>query len=315
MMGSLHGLGQTEMAERVESVIDFAGLEEFIDAPVKHYSSGMFMRLGFSTMIHLDADILLVDEILAVGDQAFQRKCLTRIAELRRQGKTIVFVSHDLNTVRDLCDRVIWIDNGMVRADGLPREVTSRYLLESWERQRSSQGETACSETPEYVQSDPRSKSRWGNQQVEITQVELLDGDGISLRYLRTGQPMSVAIDYRVNAPADDVVFGIGIFRQDGLCCYGTNSTIDAITLGELGRQGRLTLSCDELWLLEGDYTLDVAVHGHDERPYDYWRGWHSFSVHSLKQDVGVFRPLLRWSLNGRALLSDAIVAGALDEQ
>ena len=315
MMGSLHGLGQHEMTDRIESVVDFSGLDEFIDAPVKHYSSGMFMRLGFSTMIHLGADILLVDEILAVGDQMFQRKCLTKVAELRRKGNTILFVSHDLNTVRELCDRVVWIDDGLIKADGLPREVTSRYLMRAWENQRHDR-DAAASQPVESdtVFSDLRAASRWGNRQVEITRVQLLNGEGAPLDYLQTGDPMSVSIEYQVNGPTDNAVFGIGIFRQDGLCCYGTNSTIESISLDDLGQRGRLTLACNNLWLLDGEYTLDVAVHSRDERPYDYWRGWHSFSVHSLKRDVGVFRPSLCWSLNGQALMPGDTVQGDPDE-
>jgi ABC-type polysaccharide/polyol phosphate transport system ATPase subunit len=315
MMGSLHGLGQREMADRVGSVIDFSGLDDFIDVPVKHYSSGMYMRLGFSTMIHLDADILLVDEILAVGDQMFQRKCLAKIAELRRNGKTILFVSHDLNTVRELCDRVIWIDDGLVMADGLPREVTSRYLLQVWDRQRRVHDEGMHDPAASVLAADPRSASRWGNRQVEITGVELSDGTGASLNYLQTGDPLQITVQYQVNDPTEDLVFGIGIFRQDGLCCYGTNNAIESIRLSDLGRQGELTLSCDNLWLLDGEYTLDVAAHSRDERPYDYWRGWHSFSVHSLKQDVGVFRPALHWSLNGEILEPDRVAMGDLDER
>ena len=319
LMGSLHGLGQHEMVDRIQSVIDFSGLDEFIDLPVKHYSSGMYMRLGFSTMIHLEADILLVDEILAVGDQMFQRKCLTKIAELRRKGNTILFVSHDLNTVRALCDRVVWIDDGVIKADGLPREVTSRYLLQAWEGKRRDRDAAAPHPQPDAGSdvgtSDPRAAGRWGNRQVEITRVQLLNGEGTPLGFLQTGDPMSISIEYQINGPTDDAVFGVGIFRQDGLCCYGTNSTIESISLGDLGQRGRLTLECDNLWLLDGEYTLDVAIHGRDERPYDYWRGWHSFSVHSMKRDVGVFRPCLHWSLNGQALNPDDTVEGDPDER
>ena len=291
-------MSRQEVTKQYDAIVNFSGLEDFIYVPVKHYSSGMFMRLGFSTVIHLDPDILLVDEILAVGDQAFQQKCLAKIADLRRQQKTILFVSHDLNTVRDLCDQVVWVDDGCIRAEGLAREVASRYLLEMWQRE----GEDVSRFDSQPSVDDPRSHGRWGNRMIEITRAKLLDGEGEPFTYLSTGDPLHIHIEYQVNQPADDVVFGIGIFDSDGTCCYGTNTMIDAVDVPALGERGEIDVHFPHLPLLSGDYSIDVAVHTRDDRPYDFHRGSLKFAVRSFHQEAGVFRPEHSWLFNKREL-------------
>ena len=134
--GSLLGFSRREMEARFERIVEFSELEKFIDVPIKHYSSGMHMRLGFAVAIHVDPDVLLIDEILAVGDQAFQRRCLDKIGELKSQGVTILFVSHDLEAVQDLCDQAIWLEDGRIQAEGLAREVVDYYLMRVHEKER-----------------------------------------------------------------------------------------------------------------------------------------------------------------------------------
>jgi lipopolysaccharide transport system ATP-binding protein len=298
LSGSLLGMSRKEIAKRYDAIVSFSGLEDFIYVPVKHYSSGMFMRLGFSTVIHLDPDILLVDEILAVGDQAFQQKCLAKIADLKRQQKTIIFVSHDLGTIRDLCDQVVWIDDGRVRAEGPAREITSRYLLELWQREGDNAGKGESQSSGEGA----RATDRWGNRMIEITRARLLDGEGNPFAYLSPGDPLRVQIEYQVNQPVDDVAFGILIYDPDGVCYYGTTTVTDEVDLPALGDKGEISVHFPQLPLLSGEYLMDVAVHTRADQPYDYHRGSLRFVVRSIHQETGFFRPEHKWFFNEREL-------------
>lgn len=305
--GSLLGLSRREMARKYESIVRFAELERFIDIPLKHYSSGMFMRLGFAVAVHVDPEILLIDEVLAVGDRSFQAKCLERIHQFRQQGKTIVFVSHDLNAVVALCDRVLWLENGRVMGDGVAREIVSRYM--AWVRQKEA-AELAAQSVPVPEQPAPQyspdgadhdhavghgGKSRWGARDIEITSVRLLDGHDQESYLLESGAPLTIEIAYRVHRPVADPVFGIGIYRDDGVWCYGTNTDVEQIALSDLGRSGLVQVVFDHLELLEGTYTLDVAIHSPAGEPYDYHRPYCTFKVWSSVKDYGVSRLPHRW--------------------
>ena len=194
--GSLLGFSRREMEARFERIVEFSELEKFIDVPIKHYSSGMHMRLGFAVAIHVDPDVLLIDEIFAVGDQAFQRRCLDKIGELKSQGVTILFVSHDLEAVQDLCDQAIWLEDGRIQAEGLAREVVDYYLMRVHEKERVALAaqqtapiEMLPGEEPSPEMLAKRAKRRWGTREIEITSVRLLDGDGEETFLFESGQP------------------------------------------------------------------------------------------------------------------------------
>jgi ABC-type polysaccharide/polyol phosphate transport system ATPase subunit len=304
--GSILGLSRREMDQRYASIVRFAELERFIDTPVKHYSSGMYMRLGFSIAAHVDPDILLIDEVLAVGDQAFQQKCLDRIQRFRREGKTIVFVSHDLAAVTELCDRVMWLEDGRQMGEGLAREMVDRYLLSVHAREdaalaaeqggRNGTVRDRPQHGPPGSPAEPQ-PDRWGTRQVEITGVRMVNRDGRQSYVFESSEPVVIEIDYRVRRPVDPPVFGIAILRNDGLWCFGTNTDIDAFPTGYLEDTGTVRVHFPSLALLEGQYTLDVAVHHRNNHPYDYIRGALSFAMRSRIQDVGVFRPEHTWSI------------------
>ncbi|MEA3346382.1 MAG: ABC transporter ATP-binding protein, partial [Chloroflexota bacterium] len=307
--GSILGMSRREMEGKFEQIVEFTELGRFIDTPLKHYSSGMQMRLGFAIATSVDPDILLIDEVLAVGDAAFQRKCLKRIAEFKRRGKTIVFVSHDLGAVRELCSEVIWLEEGQVQAGGLAREVVDRYLMRVHEKERADlaaqqtpPAETLPDEEPSKEMPAEGVKKRWGTREIEITSVRLLNSAGEETFLFESGQPAAIEIGYRVNHPAEAPVFGIGIYRDDGTYCYGTNTDIEGLSTDDLEGVGVVRVAFDSFAFIEGTYTLDVAVHARDGYSYDYHRPYCTFAVRSRLKDGGVFRPRHRWEISSRFL-------------
>jgi len=327
--GIMLGLSKQEITRRFEEIVAFAGLEEFIEAPVKTYSSGMYMRLGFSVAVHVDPDILLIDEILAVGDEAFSHKCIERIRNFQRRGKTIVLVTHSLDMVEGLCDRAIWIDEGLVRDSGDPRRVIDAYLLDvagkedaellgrggrvdedaPAEAPEAGGGETTEEKPAEPAAPAEPERRRWGTREIEITGVTLVDGDGGERYVYRPGQSMTIRSDFEVKIDDEtDVVFGVGIFDAGGTCCYGTNTDIEGLRTGLVPR-GPHTFSFDipSLDLVEGTYFLDLAVHRKDGYAFDYHRGLHSFRVRSRLKDVGIVRLDHDWGF------SDGLSVTAVD--
>ena len=264
--GSILGLSRAEIRRRLDDIIGFAELERFIDVPVKHYSSGMFVRLGFSVAIHTDPEILLVDEVLAVGDQAFQRKCLERIDDLRRQGVTVLFVSHSADVVRTLCDRAIWLHEGRVVADDAAEAVVRRYLEHSWGRQTVAQ-----------PGGDER---RWGTGRIRIIRVRLLDGKGRERQQFRTGEPLVVEMHYRAEERVERPVFGLAIHRSDGVHITGPNTQFAGLDIPAVEGEGIVTYAIPALPLLEGLYYISVSAHNREESEmYDYHDRMYSFGV------------------------------------
>ena len=310
---AIFGLSRGEIEERLEKIIAFSELDKYIDNPVRTYSSGMYMRLAFSIAINVDADILLVDEILAVGDAAFQAKCFNKMREIKASGTTIVIVSHSLGQVEQICDRTIWICDGVIRQMGKPRDVHPSYLHfmgqknEGGSKSADTQpagGEepSANAETAETAEAAPKEpeqdKNRWGNGDARITEIKLLDAQGWEHTSFATGAPMQIQIHYSVRKPLQKPVCGIGLFRNDGLQCYGTNTQIDRVEELELGGQGVVTCSITDNHLLPGQYTLDVAIHNEDGFAYDYYRCAKTFQMYSDTADVGVSRLGHRWTVN-----------------
>ncbi|GEQ18874.1 ABC transporter ATP-binding protein [Clostridium butyricum] len=293
---SIFGLKKSEIDERLERIIEFSELGEFIDNPVRTYSSGMYMRLAFSVAINVDADILLVDEILAVGDASFQAKCFNKMQEIKAEGKTIVIVSHDTGSIERLCDRAIWIDQGIKKKDGLPHDVIALYLDKIMNKDIHEN--TDENEKVEKNSNDKHEKivnkneNRTGNRYLEIKNIKMADYSTGKEQYnFKCEDKVKIEVQYiRNNKKIYDSVVGIGIFRQDGLNCYGTNSFIDNSEKIKIKDEGVIEILLDPIQLLEGVYTLDIALHDEYGKPYDYIRKVKSFSIYSSIKDCGVVR-------------------------
>jgi len=271
--GSILGLSRAQIRRKLDTIIDFAELERFIDVPVKHYSSGMYVRLGFSIAVNTEPDILLVDEVLAVGDAAFQRKCLDRINRMRRKGVTIIFVSHSPEMVRTICPRALWLDNGRLVSDGSAEAVAARYLDHSWAAESDRLGSEAGDER------------RWGNGQVQITGVRLLDGKGHEKLIFQTGEPLTVEIHYRAESRVRHPVFGLGIHRSDGTHVTGPNTRFAGMDISAVEGEGSVAYRVEHLPLIAGTYFLSVAVVNHaDTAIYDYHDRLYEFKVRQVSQ-------------------------------
>jgi ABC-type polysaccharide/polyol phosphate transport system ATPase subunit len=314
--GIMLGLSKREIQRRFDEIVEFAELEDFIDAPVKTYSSGMYMRLGFAVAIHVDPEVLLIDEVLAVGDQAFTVKCLDKFAEFRRRNKTILLVTHSLDLVEKFCDLALWLDKGKTLAEGEPKRVVASYIIdvEKAEEQQLAQqeasafakvtsvdaGATPAAAMPSDVVNTPANmfqatEGRWGSRELEITDVSILGPDGQPGHVFQSGDAIEVRLKTRAHQATRDFVFGIGLFNADGLCCYGTNTNIEELQPSEISGDGEVRFRIASLELVEGTYKIDVAAHKLDGYPYDYHRLLYTFRVKSRTKDVGIYRPRHQW--------------------
>jgi ABC-type polysaccharide/polyol phosphate transport system ATPase subunit len=244
--GSILGMSKRDMDRHFDEIVAFAGLEHFIDTPVKNYSSGMYVRLGFSVAITVEPDILLVDEVLAVGDASFQERCLEKFAELRASGRTVVIVSHSLDTVRQMCDSAAWLDHGSLLKEGDAHEVVTAYLESVRDERRAR--EHAADAHPAAVQTDASADWR-------IDEVRLLDDSGHPIDLVKTGSPVTirVALDAPAAAP---VALVIGIYRTDGLQIAGP------VHLFSTSGPGRHVVDycVDRFALAGGVYDVSVAL-------------------------------------------------------
>jgi ABC-2 type transport system ATP-binding protein len=242
--GSVLGLTKRQLNQRFDEIVGFAGLEHFIDTPVKNYSSGMYVRLGFSIAINVDPDILLIDEVLAVGDAEFQRRCLEKFDEYRASGKTVVIVTHTLETIRNLADTAGWLEHGLLRRLGKSSEVIDEYLIES-HADRDADGLHG---------------TRWGTGEARIESLELLDASGEPVKRVRTGDSVVFRLHYKSNALISGPVWGLGVYTLDGVWVTGPN-THDIAQLPEHlepGAEGWIDLRVDRLLLLPGTYDVST---------------------------------------------------------
>lgn len=303
---SIFGLSRREIDARIKDIIEFSELEEFIDNPVRTYSSGMYMRLAFAVAINVDADVLLIDEILAVGDASFQAKCFNKMREIKASGATIIIVSHSLGQIEQICDRTIWIDAGKICMEGKPRDIHPYYLefmgqhrrqqdVEVFDQLVSEVKEKVNEKTIELEEEKPQLQNRWGNKDVEITKVVLYNNLGVEQYSYKTGEKMRIDIHYIMHRKVDSPTIGIGIFRNDGTNCYGVNTLIDRIEEIKLKKQGIISFEIESNNLLAGEYSLDIAFHAIDGFPYDYFKGIKQFQVYSEIQDVGIMRLDHKW--------------------
>jgi ABC-type polysaccharide/polyol phosphate transport system ATPase subunit len=254
--GAVLGLTRKQLAPRVGAILEFAELEEFADQKLKNFSSGMAVRLAFTVAIQADAEILLMDEVLAVGDARFQEKCFEVFAEYKSQDRTIVLVSHDLSSLNLYCDRVLLLQNGHLVADGPADEVTSQYR-----RIVGAMSEEAAREHP--AAETVAATGRWGSREVEITDVRMTDEKGQVHTVFPTGSCMRVELDYVVNAATQDFVFGLGFRRSDGMSLAGPNTRTGGLrTLpAKPGTRGTVSYTIPALELLAASYKVTAVVY------------------------------------------------------
>lgn len=301
--GAVLGLRREEIDRNYEAIVEFAGLGDFMEEPVKNYSSGMYVRLGFSVAIHTAPEILLVDEVLAVGDEAFAHRCIRRIEEFLASGRTLLFVSHSLDLVERLCDRILWLDRGVPKMTGSPRRVIDAYRQAVAEEEGRAHSEAAHAEDEP---ADGAEDLRWGSGEAEIRSVRLLNEAGQEAYVFETGQAMILEMEVFSPNRLEDFTFGIAINTPRGFECWGTNTDLAGYTGDSFQGEATVRLECPTLRLAPGEYLVDVAVHARDGAPYDYRRKALSFSVTSRERGVGVYFPQHRWKISGGAVLRPA---------
>jgi lipopolysaccharide transport system ATP-binding protein len=306
--GAVLGLSRKEIQRRYKDIVEFSGLGDFMEEPVKNYSSGMYVRLGFAVAIHTDPDVLLVDEVLAVGDEAFAHRCLRRIEEFLATGKTLLFVSHSLDLVEGICDRVLWLEGGRQRRVGEPRRVIDAYRQEVAEKEgeehraakerreeREERATESAAVAPEVSGASPESVLRWGSGEAEISGIRLLGPDGAERYHLASGEDAVFELTVRSARPLDDFVFGIALSTPRGHEVWGTNTDLEGYVPGTLSGESRVRIVCPALRLAPGEYRVDVAVHARDGAPYDYRKEALAFTVTARTGGIGVYFPEHRW--------------------
>ena len=264
--GSILGLSRKELDRKFDQIVDFSGIESFIDQPVKNYSSGMYVRLGFSIAINIDPDILLVDEILAVGDAAFQEKCMEKFADFRKAGKTVVVVSHAEGTMRSLCDHAAWLRHGKLVEVGPTAKTMDKYV-DATHAQRE-------------VATVTDGGNRWGSGEATITEIELLDGSGHRTANLRTGEPMTVRIRYHFAERIDRPVFGLAMNTLDGFYLWAFHSRDGGFVPDALEGDGTIDMLVPQLMLQPGTFDLTASIVDYSTtHTYDFLRNCTRFDV------------------------------------
>jgi ABC-type polysaccharide/polyol phosphate transport system ATPase subunit len=242
--GAILGLSKRQIDQRFDEIVDFAGLEHFIDTPVKNYSSGMYVRLGFSVAINVEPDILLIDEILAVGDADFQRKCGEKFEELRARGKTIVIVSHALPNVRNLCDEVALLEHGELRRVGPAADVIDEYIGDVMSKQINA-GERG---------------ERWGSGEAVVDTIEMLDASGGPVKRVRTGDAVTFRLHFSTTEQIERPVFGVGIHALSGVFVGGASTRDEDKVPATIDGTGFLDFRIDRLMLVPGTYDLTASL-------------------------------------------------------
>ena len=261
---SVLGVPKSQIEERVDQIVEFAGLEEFIDSPVKIYSSGMYVRLGFAVAVHVDPEVLIVDEVVAVGDEEFQLRCFSHLEALRAQGVTIVLVSHDLGMLRANCDQMAWLNRGLVTAVGEPQDVINAYL------------DTIDTEGAASVGHRPRPDDQ-GDTPLRITDVEFYDEAGHRPKTFASGDPLIVRIHYLASEPIEDPVFSLGFYDHNNLHLAGPRSHVGGFRPGKLDGEGWVEFRLSRIPFRSGAFHVNAAVQDsdasflYDRRAREFW--------------------------------------------
>ena len=296
MNASILGLSKRDITAVFDEIVAFAELEKFIDMQVRHYSSGMYIRLGFAVAVNVDPDILLVDEVLSVGDEAFQRKCLERVKKFQREGRTILFVTHAPDLIRRICDRGIVLDHGDMIADTLPGEAV-RTFRETLQRSGladptieavEAAAEAAGTDDPHTTHG--RKMAASATHKVKITNVVIehpgtLDGH----TWLLPNESMTIRVGYRASEPTDDLLFGIAIHDQEGNSIFGTNTKIADVAVPVADGDGQVTFDFERIPLLDGTYFITLAIQSTDEGTvYDWSDQQYQFEVMNPARTAGL---------------------------
>ena len=276
------GIPRSLVKRKIDGIIDFSGLGQFVDQPVKTYSSGMYVRLGFAVAVEMNPDILLIDEVLAVGDIAFQLKCLDRIREFQRAGKTLLFVSHALQTVEEFCDEALLIHGGKLVTQGDPSDVIMEYI-------KGYMGEGGQLLTQEF-----------GTRRVDIVDVKMSNAAGDESAVFNSGEKLTVDIHYRAKERIERPVFGYSIKTGNGFYVYGTNTQIMGCDIPFIEGEGVITICFDRLQLLHGNFFLSLSIHSWDHSEQFHRReDWYPFAVKNTSEAVGIFGVQNTWNHNG----------------
>ena len=283
---SIFGLSRKEIDERLHDIIEFSELEQFIDNPVRTYSSGMYMRLAFSVAINVNADILLIDEILAVGDANFQNKCFRKLKEIKKSGTTIVIVSHSLGQIEQICERSIWINDGKIQAEGNPYEVHPEYLRYMDDR-RNGEEEGEEEETKKVERSH-------GHAYIE--NVIMTNKQGNEVKKFQTGEDIKFLFEIKAKQTVREVHVGVSVVREDGVYCYGTNTANDGIAYIVVEGAATLELTLNNISLLPGRYYLDFEIKDLDGYVLDYYQRAFDIEIISETVDVGICKIEHTWT-------------------
>lgn len=278
LYGAILGLSRKHMKKRFSAIVDFAGIGDYIDQPVRHYSSGMYVRLAFAVATEVDPDILIIDEVLAVGDVAFQQKCMARMDEFRKQGKTMLIVSHDMHAVQKMSDRILMLNEGKVTGIGDPNAMISQY--------HKFTGKRAAG----------KHEKEWGTGEVKVTRVDFLNELGERIDHFESGDTLRMRIVYKADIVVENPVIGFGIADEDGRLIFGSNSQIDGFQIDKLVDQGFISVAIDNLHVLPGNYLFSFSIHSQDHR-HNYHRLDNFFPLHcnGVRRHDGCCRFDTRW--------------------
>ncbi len=263
MNATILGMSRKQIDGVFDEIVEFAGIGDFIDSPVKIYSSGMYVRLGFSVAIHVDPEILIIDEVIAVGDQEFQRRCYEHLYELRRKGVTIVVVTHGMDTVQTMCDYAAWLDHGVLQEVGDAPAVASNYLRKVNQNEQDHLVERADAAVAEDGDADTGGDAGTARSPVRILDVVFSAPDGTSQPTVTAGEPMSIDIQFETDQQLDDPVFGLVVHAVNGTHITGINTRISGIDTGQVRGRGTMRFVVPALFLNPGDYMISAAITDH----------------------------------------------------
>jgi lipopolysaccharide transport system ATP-binding protein len=300
--GLVAGLTRHEIARRFEAIVTFAELEAFIDNPLRNYSTGMQMRLAFAVAVHTDPAILLIDEVLAVGDIAFQEKCMERIRQFKEQGCAMLLVSHDPSQIAQLCDRALWLRNGELAAYGDPAMIREQYETEMSKetRQRTPEKQLARQTSAGTVLKV--NENRFGSLEMEITGVRLLDSNSRVVAEIRSGDSLKVEIEYFAPEAIEAPIFGVTISNDNkpDILFLDVSTEATNFSVPALNGRGCVTLDLKRLDLENGKYFIDIGVYERNwAYAYDYH--WHAYPImiRAKESGKGILFPPHRWEING----------------
>lgn len=280
--GILSGLTRRQVLAKQEEIIAFAELEEFIDQPVRTYSNGMYLRLAFATAVHFDPDVLVIDEVLAVGDSRFQQKCIERLAAFRTAGKTSIMTSHDADQIRSLCDEVLVLEEGRVVMAGDPKSAIQCYddLMRQRTEKRAAQLSGGTIQPSPVVDHG----SRKGTLEAEICAVNLYDTHGRTINTLDSGDGLTIELEYNLTKPLSDFALALGIFTETNIKCFESCIPSVITVFGSLSKQGRLSCRLSALPLLPGRYYINAGLYPTDWS-YFYDHHWQMHTLHVMDKN------------------------------